>query len=393
MRVTSGLTTAVMALAITGLAWAQIPVVSSGVTSAEYVDAHRPQTARRSLTSAERAQARGLIREIETAATPELLDQLRPIANAGDRNAMIAMMLAYDRGASASPMPIDGLLSNVNTPLAGLWAAQLWQSGYQDREVSRVLSNCEGPWRRLQGERFRIVGRSNFRDCGFDFEYTGDASGFSDHWTRRGPAPGNVVFTERALSGPDIDQRRFETVISAIRTNREVLRIDRAWAEAWSRREGGARAELFANTVVLVEQERAQAESARLAAATAARARHTAQWNALYAQQQNAGTLSDTERADWAFTSAVLGGNYLEIYARFYPLVRTWEVEEVCGVNPSGNACQRQTELQGYIASGSPPPSLSSASGNVSVRVYDQGGNYQGNTNMPSWALSFIGSH
>lgn len=350
----------------------------------EYVEAHRPRVSPRPLTSEERARARSLMDRLRAAPTVDLADQLKPLADTGDVAAMTAMLNAYrSRVVQRSALDFDAY--DINVALAGLWGMALWRKGETTREAARAIDDC-----RSSSGRDRYW--DALRDCGFIYERSprGNVSvGFGAYANRQSRAPANVVFTEHALTGGRADdEARFQRVISTLRTAGVIRRRDYRWAAGWSEREGEGTWQIYRDAAARFQQARNDRVAAAQAAANASFQAKYDRWKS-YAERRQAGqALNEEEREAFHAAATALGGGYLDVYARYYPLPQRWEVEEVCGVGNSV-ACGRQRELQTHIAAGT-RPTFETGGGNVSVRVYDQGGNYRGNTTVPSWALSFI---
>lgn len=354
-------------------------------TAGEYVEARRPKIVRRPLTAPERARARDLVARLRAAPTSALAEQLKPLAETGDVALMTAMLDAYLANVVETPA-LDADSGSLSTALAGLWAMALWRQGETSREAARAIDNCRSSGRPASDSP---------RDCGFRFEAPRNlnrSTGFNSYWTRRGRAPRGVTFSEYPLVGSrDEDISRFQRTVSIMRTGGTVGRRDYWWSAGWSEREGGATWAIYRDAAARFEQIRNdRIETARAEAMASFRARYE-RWETFANKRRSGQALSEEDREAFHAAATALGGGYLDVYARFYPLPQKWEVDEVCAVRNSAS-CGTQRELQTHLSTGT-RPTFETGGGNVSVRTYDQGGNYRGNTNLPSWALSFIGQH
>jgi hypothetical protein len=151
--------------AIAVIAATAMAQTASAPTPEEFIDAHRPVMAARVLTKDEQAFSKQLIKQIEKAERPDdqLLEQLRPMASAGDKASMWAMFRGYRKFWYAGPLTTDYetiARSRISKAITALWAMRLWEAGERSKEVAKGIMLC------LESKQFATYGEVAGRDCG-----------------------------------------------------------------------------------------------------------------------------------------------------------------------------------------------------------------------------------
>lgn len=369
----------------------------------EYVEARRPVITERKLTREERTEANRLISAInslldkEELVPADLLEQLAPLAETGDRKAMRAMMLGYGYARAVNPMPADAIditSSEPNHKLAGLWGMMLWIAGDHSKETSRAIDGCQdgrGPPPGYCG--YTITARDDFRDP------------FKQHWAYGDRAPRDVVFTEHSLRPtPEQEKRRFDTFVTNLRNGEEYTGPEYLWAEVWANRAGGEYPAMLEQASRDGQYNYVARDAQRIVNAEIEHNEMAAKWEELQTRRQQAradgGALSTEEENDWIGLSHRLGGTYLVPFASENVLTSAIAIDSLCS-GDDGEVCQRQRQLYQYrVEAGRSEQNMREArlrnmtlgGGDVSVRTYDSSGNYMGTTTMPAWQADVIGA-
>lgn len=160
---------------LTGLAWMAL-AQQGPLDNSAYVEANRPHMAPRTLRADELKVMRSLVTRRPDDVT---IAALRPYAEAGNIEALQAVVLGYVGLRDQSKMNDFGSRigrpSDKYTALAGVWAAQLWQSKRDyTKDYGRLIFNAIGPCLGdvpLGADYQAVVTRTGTRktyDCGFD---------------------------------------------------------------------------------------------------------------------------------------------------------------------------------------------------------------------------------
>jgi hypothetical protein len=399
------LTAAALSLAMPAFAQKGCEAGATGVTTNQYVEARRPVIAKRKLTGEEKTEANKLASQVKanikskTPSDEATLDRLAVLATSGDRELMKVVM--EGNRLAVPPRVIDekdGKSWNARGKLAGLWAIHLWGEGDRSKPVSQALSGC------VQQDIYGTHGKKT--DCGFTASVAFDGkSTFNGHWAGQTGVPKSATFTEiTLLETPEEELARYQKALAQYREGRRDF-ADYHWASCWAGLKGGATwaewsgteglASANARTNELNNQLRAQAETDQKAA----------QWAALQAQRVQAkasgGALSEADEGKWASLSFWLGGKYLLPYASETVLTQETAIQSLCNAD-SGKICQRQKQLFQYrVEAGRSEQNMKEArlrnltlgGRDVTVRNYDQNGNYLGTTTMPEWQADVAGAN
>jgi len=401
------LRTALLVTLILGSAspvWAQEASAKAPYTIDEYVEVRRPVIIKRKFTPEEKAQADKLVSTINAMLKKkelvpgDLLEQLAPLAETGDRNAMRAMMLGYRGARAVSPLPADAIdltSSLPNTKLGGLWAMALWNEGDRSKEASYAIDNC---WRSNNPPPgicgYTVKARDDFQNV------------FNLHWSQGKAEPKDVVFTEYSLRpSPEKQKERFDKFLAHLRGGNEYTGPEYLWAEVWAKRAGGDYPAMLETASrdghkMSVSRVAADAVNARME-----REAQVASWDKLQAQRQQAkaegGKLPEADESAWIGLSHQLGGKYLVPFASENVLMFAMTIDSLCS-GDNGPVCQRQRQLYQYRAEAALSEqnmreaalrNMTLGGGSVSVRSYDSSGNYLGTTSMPTWQADIAGAH
>jgi hypothetical protein len=399
------LTAAALSLATPAFAQKACEAGATGVTANQYVEARRPVIVKRKLTSEERAEANKLASQIKsnlkskTKPDHAALDRLAVLASSGDRDLMKVVMEGNMDTGPVQVIDLEGAETwTVRSKLAGLWAIHLWGEGDRSKPVSKALAGCVGQ------DNYGTHGKKT--DCGFTASVAFDGkSTFNGHWNGQTGVPKSATFTEvTLLETPEQEVARYQKALAEYR-NSHYDNAEHNWAACWAGLKGGA---IWAEwngteglssanyaTVELNKQLRKQAEIDEKAAL----------WTALQTQRVQAkaagGALSETDEGKWASLSFWLGGKYLLPYASETVLLQETAIDSLCRAD-DGKVCQRQKQLFQYrVEAGRSEQNMKEAAlrnmtlggGDVTVRNYDQNGNYLGTTTMPAWQADIAGAN
>jgi hypothetical protein len=359
--------TKLLAAALALLAVTAAQAQPDPVLTADYVDAHRPQVAKRSLSGAEKARARELVRQIEAAPSEVLLDELRPLANSGDVALMTAMWKGYGKVNLYKRVEDEPGGFRLGTALQAQWAIQLWRAGEQSREVALSLSNCFGP---TYGNRtFHPV-----RECGYEAQASEKTikrlDNFGGYHDKLDGKPEATFIERRPELGPGWARRRFERIVSTVHARGPRPGwFDIQFANAYAQ---NVVPTLYPFWKDVRDLDDTSVDRTRRIALGKARADQLRTWLDFGERRRAPGGLSEADRNAWFKLSALLGANNLAGYASLYPLAEAWQVEAVCAYTATGPAqttCKVQRGLLAQRVSGI-------ATGpTVPVQSYDVAGN------------------
>lgn len=394
-----------LAFAAPALAQEKCKADPAGVTEAQYVEARRPVIAKHKLTSEERSEANKLMSDIKATlmkkGKPEhaKLDRLAVLGGSGDREIMKVLVEGYD---GAGPVNvIDGGETWVpRRMLAGLWAIQLYRDGEKSKAVSKAISNCLGKGATAYDAKVDGI-------CGFTANIQNDhKKSFHAHWTGEGGLPKSATFTEyKLVQTQEQEIARFEKALIEYRDADGGYGDDYGWAACWSNIKGGDYRARWLGSSQIASANYATGELNKTLRAQAEIDQKAAKWTALQARRvaakSSGGSLSDADETDWASLSFWLGGKYLLPYASETVLIQETAIQSLCAAE-SGPVCQRQRQLFQYrIEAARSEQNMKDAAlrnmtlggRDVSVRTYDQDGNYLGTTTMPAWQADVVGAH
>ena len=402
---TALLTAAALSLAMPALAQKGCEAGATGVTTNQYVEARRPVIVKRKLTNEEKAEANKLASLVrsnlksKTRSDEATLDRLAVLASSGDRD---LMKVVVEGNINAVPVKVidekDGQSWNVRGKLAGLWAIHLWREGDRSKPVSRALAGC------VQRDHYGT--QENKTDCGFTASVAFDgASTFNGHWAGQTGVPKSATFTEfTLLETPEQEVARYQKALAEYR-NSHYDNAEHNWAACWAGLKGGAILAEWNGTEGLSSANYATAELNKQLRKQAEIDEKAAQWTALQNQRVQAkasdGALSEADEGKWASLSFWLGGKYLVPYASETVLIQETAIQSLCS-GDSGKVCQRQKQLFQYrVEAGRSEQNMKEAAlrnmtlggRDVTVRNYDQNGNYLGTTTMPAWQADIAGAN
>lgn len=399
------LMTAALSVAAPAFAQEKCAAGPNGVTEAQYVEARRPVMAKRKLAGEERSEANKLMSDIKAAlkkkGRPEhaQLDRLAVLGGAGDRELMKVLVDGYDEAGPVNV--IDGGETWVpRKMLAGLWAIQLYRDGEKSKAVSKAIDNCLGKGATAYDAKVDGI-------CGFSASIQNDyKKSFHDHWTGEGGLPKSATFTEYALvQTPEQEIARFEKALIEYRDADGGYGDDYGWAACWSNIKGGDYRARWLGSSQIASANYATGELNKQTRAKAEIDQKAAQWAALQTKRVEArnsgGKLSEADEGDWAGLSFWLGGKYLLPYASETVLIQETAIRSLCDAD-SGKICQRQRQLFQYRSDNARSEqniregnlrNLTLGGGDVTVRNYDQNGNYLGTTTMPAWQADIAGAN
>jgi hypothetical protein len=282
--------------------------------------------------------------------------------------------------------------------LAGFWAIQLYRDGEKSKAVSKAIDNCLG-----KGATDYTANVAGI--CGFSAKIENDyKKSFHDHWTGNGSLPKSATFNEYKLA-QTLEQEvvRYEKALVDKRAGE--FTDDREWAGCWAKIMGGGYLARWDGSDQIAWQNYETKELNKQTRAKAELDKKAAEWTGLQAKRVEAkmagGKLSEAEEDTWAGLSFWLGGKYLLPYASETVLIQETAIRSLCDAD-SGAVCQRQRQLFQYRSDAARSAqnmkeaelrNLTRGGGSVTVRNYDQNGNYLGTTTMPSWQADIAGAH
>lgn len=403
MRRAAMLFTASLAFAAPVFAQEKCKAAPNGVTEAQYVEARRPVIVKRKLTGEERSEGNKLMSDINAAlknkGKPEhaKLDRLAVLGGSGDREIMKVLVDGY---AEAGPVNVmdGGETWTARKKLAGLWAVQLYRDGEKSKAVSKAIDNCLG-----KGATDYIANVAGI--CGFSAKIENDyKKSFHDHWTGNGALPKSATFAEYSLvETPAQETARFEKALIEKRAGE--FTDDREWAGCWANIKGGGYLVRWNGSDQIAWQNYQTKELNRQTRAKAELDQKVAEWAALQAKRvelkKSGGKLSDVDEGAWAGLAFWLGGKYLLPYASETVLIQETAIRSLCDAD-GGAVCQRQWQLFQYRSDAARSEqniregefrNLTLGESDVTVRNYDQDGNYLGTTTMPAWQADLAGVH
>jgi hypothetical protein len=401
---------ALAALAMAGAQTALAQEAGANPTPEEFIDAHRPVIASRALTSDEKSAAKRLIGEIRKKnAKPHVenvLLQLHPIAVTGDKAAMSAMMVGWKNcGATTTTLLTDYPLiayGRVCNALSALWAMKLWEAGERTREVARQVMVC------LESKSFATYGDVAGRNCGVNARVEGDYDHAIDRFAdgeKGAKPPFSMTFTEYALAPkmtPEQERARFERWVAAYSKGAPPDgEPDGRWVNGYLLRQPEAVQKEWSDALDKFWAIKNAAQGAERVAAEEAHKRDIAEWESLNAkriaarEKKEALPAHDEER--FVRLSFRLRGKYIVPYGMENVLTDQWAINDFCGNGPS-SVCDRQRNLAYARQSAADEERLARelawsrprGGGDVSVRTYDQNGNYLGSSSMPAWQADIL---
>ncbi len=381
-------------------------------TVAEYVEARRPVIIGQPLSSADKAVTGKLVSAIRAAIKDKNrrvmvadLDALAPYGASGDRQIMKALSEGYLDLEPGDIYVTDPYMPSyygkpaveANTILAGLWGMHLWKDGDRSREMSRALANCVGVTADAKFGSGRCGFTASFSESDYD-------KGVDSHANGKGRLPKEATFEEKTLLAPFGDEEyRWRLALTAYRRG-DSDRSKEPWAACWSKRQGGEYLALWAGSKDVASQ--AQQQTLRDSAAQAAyeAAQNPKDWAELQAKRVAAkaegGELSNADYAKWIRLSYKLGAQYLVPLASEVYLREKSAIDSLC--RQPGDVCERQRRIWNQLDADARNEAAAkearwraaiedSSPGSVSVRTYDQNGNYLGSTTMPKWQADILG--
>lgn len=383
-------------------------------TAKEYIDQYRPKIEKRALTAKETKTAKELIAvyEKKRRLTEAQLIALRPIANAGDIPAMYAMYRGYQAPLDVETRIMggtDGKFDAMNA-LSGLWAMALWREGERDRWLAWAINGClDNPG----GPQSAVLsGRLAASKCGYNvmieldpgqdlFRFANQQDGFA--------APRSIVFEEFAMAPlltPEQEHERFQRILAEWNKGESSGAVeDGVWIMSWVYTQGPeARA---AYSVAYEKMRAAQNERdfaairAKREADEAAHLARIAEWTSLNEKRSAAKAkkqgLVDKDEERFVQLSFWLREEYIVPIGMEQVLMEQWQRDDFCKFGPA-DICQRQRELAYARENAAMEERVSRANawtidrsrGDVSVRTYDQSGNYLGTQSMPGWQAAIL---
>jgi hypothetical protein len=377
---------------------AQAP--SDDVRYEDYVEARRPVIERRALTADEQAVVKRMAAQIKKAKSwgevdIASLDELAPMARAGDKAAMRALMDGYGKVHGSTPKHAE----KSAEALSGLWAMMLWKEGVQDRDVAKAILYC------LQRDQFgAMYGSLKSDGCGFDVYVVGKFERHLGTFAEgKSKAPERIDFRELPLVEPiEKERARFEKILADKKSASTISNDDYTWAGSWVEKQGPEWVERWNKAGVDNYLARQNNEAVAKYNAEAERNRLLAEWIDLEAKWRTAKAtgekLSEVEYNKLVSASFKLQGKYLEPYASENYLRYESLIVALCSEKP-GVVCDRQRQIFDKLAADAHQAQLDrelalknlTLGGNsVSVRSYDQNGNYLGSSNMPAWQADIL---
>jgi hypothetical protein len=383
--------------------------VSGNPTPQEYIDAHRPVIAPRQLTADEKATVKRMADQFRKKGyrpTEEMLHDLHAIAVSGDKTAMAAMMTGWDNcGSWKTKLLTDYDLiayDDACNQLSALWAMKLWVAGEHTRDVARSMMGC------LESKQFATYGEVKGRRCGVNAEVDADFDSaidrFADGEDGTRP-PRRITFTEYALA-PKLTAEQLrakfdEWVAAYSKGERPSGDKDARWIDGYISRQGPA---VYKEWVDALEKfwtiENARTGAERVAGEEAHKQR-IAEWEALNAARAAAKAkgegLPAAEEERFVGLSFRLKGKYIVPYGMENVLRDQWAIDDFCGNGPA-SICDRQRNLAFARENAAMEERVSRENawnirpggGDVSVRSYDQNGNYLGASNVPAWQADIL---
>ncbi|MCQ4164621.1 hypothetical protein [Tahibacter harae] len=404
-------------IALAGLLLAAVPPAVAEVkfpTAREYIDEHRPKIEKRPLTSKEKSTAKNVIAALKkkkTLTEAELI-ALRPMANAGDIAAMYALFEGYGDVRDVKTLFTGGSRreSEAMAGLRGLWAMALWREGERDRWLAWAINGClddaGGPQTGPKSGRFTATqcgySATIELDAGQDlFRYANGQPGFA--------APRSIVFEEYAMAPkltPEEELARFQRIIAKWNQGETTdAPEDGVWIMSWVYTQGpevrAAYSTAYDRMRAGVNAREGAANIAKREADAAAHQARIAEWKSLQEKRIAAKAakqeLDAKDEQRFVQLSFWLRGEYIVPIGKEQVLMQQWQRDDFCQYGPA-DYCQRQRDLAYARENAAMEERVSRANawkidrsrGDVTVRSYDQNGNYLGTSTMPSWQADIL---
>ena len=364
---------------------------TASMGTADWLEANRPSMQPRKLTADETRQVSQLVKGFEQSVKEKQPDEswlirLRPLAEAGDRTALKAMISGYNNLWNLEP--------GRRNPLAALWSVEYWKLHGPDPQAGKHIRGCisgssrDGYW----------VGKTSSWDCGFDVKVKPDRfnySGFEDYAEGKGPAPRNVTFVARSLAiGGAADKARFENLVSILKGGGALNVLDRTWAKEYADKTGPA--EIAALQAALDDHPNAVARLGAVNQQIAAerRAGQLQRWTVLHGKDP----LTPMELEEFEDLSIVLGPEQLAKFGEKYVIYGETHINAACTI--SAWVCgeqramfdQRRARAEAEARARNAPIGDWAGQLFVDVRTYDQNGMFVGTQTMTRSQADTIGA-
>lgn len=399
------------ALVLAGAQQASAQYMPGEPTPQEYIDAYRPVIQPRALTPDETATMKRLSSQfLKKGFRPNeaLLLELHPLAQAGDKTAIKAMMVGWD--SCGPPWKTTFLQTSYSggeatlacNQLAALWAMKVWNTGDQSRDVARIMMYC------FERQQFATYGNVKGPKCGVNARIEADFDSAIDRYAgneKGSKPPRSITVTDYLLAPkmtPEEERAKFDSWIAAYSKGQRPNDDTRlGWIDAYIKRQGPAAYKEWSDAIEkfwAIENGRIGAE--RVAGEEAHKQR-IADWEKLNALRTSAKaerkSLPAAEEQKFVTLSFQLRGKYIVPYGMENVLMDAWARDDFCANGPS-NICERQRDLARARQSAADEERLARelawsrprAGGDVSVRTYDQNGNFLGASSVPAWQADIL---
>lgn len=374
----------------------QWPATDPSLTIVQRIELGRPKMAPRQLTAAEKNE----VKRIKAArpATDALIAQMRPYAEAGDKDALdwiMRQLVSRDLrfGSPGYPAAVSAEEKDKETAIATAWrgtfAVGWWRLHGPDVDAANAIRSCMVTPERevIPGKPQRVrnfPGRTNM-DCGIELSMRDDGRSINAYVLNKGQPPQDVVFTEYSLAqdGP-ATVSRYNQILTDLNQGKVIYGWEATWAQDQAR-------------VIGREKEVQDARKRNIDMRDAA---YVARLN-----RKDARTEEQKWRDDWSIYCCLdavrmlwleeraesLGDKTLLEFAARHMLTYDKSVEHLCRIDKP--MCQAQvaarerarieTEQQAMLSrltSSDIVGGRGGAGSMVTVRNYDAQGNYLGNT-------------
>lgn len=335
--------------------------------------------------------------------TEAQLDELRPLANTGDLNVMRTMFEGV-RSWSEVKTEILGYSNygpgnaDAFRALSGLWAVMLWREGERSPKLAQEIDYCLGAmkikWSRVEG---KLCGFS----ATFDGDYEHDITRYGDGKKGAKP-PRSAVFDEWPMAPkatPEEERARFEALLAAYR--RGETNKDSAWISSWIQKQSPETQDAWSSALDEYWKIANGRQGAERVAGEERRKAEIVEWDELQAKRVAAKAagkgLPAEEEERFVRLSFSLRGRHIVPMGQERVFTLQVDIDEFCAHAP-GIYCDRQRNLAYARENAAMEERVSRENawkidrsrGDVTVRNYDQSGNYLGSSSLPAWQADIL---